>query len=375
MSAVRYNPSDKRSISVDREYALRYGDAVGDTGIPPRREIPLDALADWLEDREVAVVRPLEATLIAGGRSNLTFVVTGADGVKVVLRRPPYDEVLATAHDMNREWRFLAALHGTDVPTARPVACDAAGDLLGAPFYVMSFVDGAVAHDARCAAELPVEARRTLAGQLIDVMAALHRVDVEAAGLSEIARHDAYIERQLKRWKRQWDQSVCADSKVVEQAYQMLARDVPPQARTGIVHGDLRLGNVICDPAGSIVAVLDWELATLGDPLADLGWLLSSWMEPGEAPPFLDESQVPPSVLDGFPSRQWLAHRYGELSGADLSRLPFYLAFANWRSACISAGVLTRYQTGAMGDDGFDFRPLSAAVEGRAAAAVALLSD
>lgn len=340
-----------------------------------RQELPIDAVADWLQIRGVHLERPLQATLVAGGRSNLTFVLTAADGVKVVLRRPPYDQVLATAHDMNREWRFLTALRDTDVPVAEPLACDAEGDLLGVPFYVMSFVDGIVAHDAGCAAALSREARRSLAEALIDVMAALHRVDVEQVGLSDIARHDAYIERQLRRWKRQWDQSVCTDVKEVEQAYELLASGVPPQVRTGVVHGDLRLGNVICDPAGTILAVLDWELATLGDPLADLGWLLSSWMEPDEAPASLDPSQAPPSVLEGFPTRRWLAQRYGERSGADLSRLPFYLAFANWRSACISAGVLTRYQTGAMGDDGFDFRPLRAAVEARAAAAVALLSD
>ena len=321
----------------------------------------------------MAMAPPLEATLVAGGRSNLTFVLTGGDGARVVLRRPPYDQVLATAHDMNREWRFLTALRGTDVPTAEPLACDADGDLLGAPFYVMSFVDGLVAHDAGSAAPLSAPARRSLAEGLIDVMAALHRVDVEEVGLSDIARHDAYIERQLRRWKRQWDHSVCTDVAAVEQAYDLLAAQVPPQVRTGIVHGDLRLGNVICDPGGSILAVLDWELATLGDPLADLGWLLSSWAEPAEADAFPVATQAPPSVLEGFPSRQWLAERYGERSGADLSHLPFYLAFANWRSACISAGVLTRYQTGAMGDDGFDFTPLRAAVEARAGAALSLL--
>lgn len=344
--------------------------AVG--GTRSRGEVPLPALRSWLNANNVILQEPITCELVSGGRSNLTYAIRGADGFRVVLRRPPLDMVLATAHDMGREWRFISALRASAVAVPEPLAHEPSGAVLGVPFYVMSYIDGIVPHDAGCAEVLDLPARKTLAAALIDTMVELHRVDIEEVGLGDIARQDGYVERQLKRWKRQWDHSSCTDIKEIDEAFRRLSSEVPEQQRAGIVHGDLRPGNVICGPDGQIRAVLDWELATLGDPLADLAWLVSAWEEPagirGPVPP-----RSAPSALEGFPDRAWLISRYAERSGADVSTMNFYLAFAYWRSACISAGVLTRYDSGVMGDDGFDFSQLRSQVAIRANQTLELL--
>jgi len=335
-------------------------------------ELPVGRVVEWLAGRGVDLVGPVRADLISGGRSNLTYALTGADGHRVVLRRPPSGGILATAHDMTREWRFISALRGTEVPVAEPLAL-ADAEILGVPFYVMSYVGGLVLHDAADAEDLSPAARECAAASLIDTMVALHRLDIDAVGLGDAGRRGDYVGRQLRRWKRQWDQSSSTDITAVEAAHKRLVAAAPPQLQTGIVHGDFRLGNMICGPDGQIRAVLDWELATLGDPLADFGWTLSWWAEPGEQGAAGVTPSAPPSVLPGFPPRQWLMARYADGTGADLDRIDFYVAFAYWRGACISAGVLTRYESGVMGDDGFDHSALLARISGQADAALELL--
>lgn len=334
--------------------------------------LPIERLTDWLGRQGLILESPVRVELISGGRSNLTFGLVDATGKKVVLRRPPTDGVLETAHDMGREWRFISALSPTDVPVAQPLAFGDAGEVLDCPFYVMSYVEGVVPHDARSAGVLSPSTRRAAAAGLIDTMVALHALDVDAVGLGTAAKREDYIGRQIRRWNRQWESSTCTDITVIRAAFERLQALVPPQSRTGIVHGDFRLGNMICGKDGRIRAVLDWELATLGDPLADLGWLLSSWVEADEVPG-RPSGEASPSVLPGFPSRAWLLHRYEQRSGADVSSINFYLAFSHWRSACISAGVLTRYEAGVMGDDGFDTRNMRQAVASRAESALELL--
>jgi len=336
--------------------------------------LPVDRVVEWLAGHGVSLVSPVRTELISGGRSNLTYALTGADGHRVVLRRPPSGGVLATAHDMTREWRFLSALRGTGVPVAEPLAL-ADSEVLGVPCYVMSYVDGLVLHDAADARVLAPGARRRAAVSLIDTMALLHQLDIDAVGLGGVGRRDDYVGRQLRRWKRQWDQSSCTDITAVDAAHERLAVAVPVQQQARIVHGDFRLGNMICGADGQIRAVLDWELATLGDPLADLGWLLSWWVEPGEPATTVVTATAPPSVLAGFPPREWLISRYQEGTGADLSRIGLYVAFAHWRGACISAGVLTRYESGVMGDDGFDPRALRGKIASQAETALELLDQ
>ncbi len=338
----------------------------------PVPAFPTERVCEWLERQGIVLRPPVTAELISGGRSNLTYSLTGADGNRLVLRRPPFDGVLETAHDMSREWRFLKALGPTPVPVPRVMVRTDQPEPLGAPFYIMSFVDGTVLHDARRAVALPADARGRAAASLMETMAALHEVEIDKVGLGDIAKREDYIPRQLRRWKRQWDQSKSEDIAAVDAAHALLCREVPPQTRTGIVHGDFRLGNMICGPDGTIRAVLDWELATLGDPMADLGWLLSSWVEPSER--VGDPTPgAPPSVLPGFPSRDWMLERYARTTEVDLSGIDFYIAFAHWRSACIGSGVLARYEAGVMGADGFNPLGLREAIASRAEAALDVL--
>lgn len=338
-------------------------------GVP---QFPVQVVVQWLRPHGVDLALPVTVELVSGGRSNLTYLLSDAGGRRVVLRRPPLGNVLETAHDMTREWRFISALRRTPVPVPVPLALAEGPDPLGVPFYVMSHVEGLVLHDAGVAAELSSASRAAAAASLIDTIAALHQVDIDEVGLGDIAKREDYVGRQLRRWKRQWDQSICTDITAVDALYERLRSAVPAQQRTSIVHGDFRLGNMMCGPDGAIRAVLDWELATLGDPLADFAWLLASWLEANDQ----HEQTLglsPPSVLDGFPTRLWIIDRYSERTGADLSGLDFYLAFAHWRGACINAGVLTRYRAGAMGDDGFDPAGMHEAIAARADTALELL--
>ena len=307
----------------------------------------------WLEQHVEGASRPFEYRLIAGGRSNLTFAVTGRDGARFVLRRPPLGHVLESAHDMGREHRIIAALEPTAVPVPRALAlCDDPA-VNGAPFYVMSFVEGVVVSDEEGAKrDLSAGARATSGLSLIDVMADLHAVDPDAVGLGELGRKEGYVERQLRRWHRQFEQSKSREIPAIDEVHRRLSTHVPPQLRTGIVHGDFRLGNALVGPEDGVVrAVLDWELCTLGDTLADLGWFVAYWIEPGETGRYVPRGVA--TTVPGFASRETIIARYVEKTGADVSQLDFYVALAYWKLACIADGVYARYRAGVMGaDDG-----------------------
>lgn len=310
---------------------------------------PAAPLADWFRGAVPGVADgPLEVARISGGHSNLTYRITDAAGSTWALRRPPTGMVLATAHDMGREWRFLTALAETSVPVATPVALCTDASVIGAEFYVMGFVDGDVLGDEASGHRLAPAARHDAGLAAIEVLAALHAVDPEAVGLGDLHRSGSYLERQLRRWHRQVHASAVEDLDVVDAVHERLvarAAALPP-SEVRIAHGDFRLGNLAVDAAGRVRAVFDWELATLGDPLADLGWLLASWGRPGdEVPPTI----LGPSLVDGYAERAELVDRYAQRSGRDLSDLDFYVAFARWRSACIGAGVYSRYAGGVMG--------------------------
>ena len=313
------------------------------------------AVTAWLA-AHVGLVPPLRFFRIPGGRSNLTYTVTDAAGRRVVVRRPPLGNVLATAHDVAREFRIISALGPTHVPVAPSLALCRDPDVTGAPFYVMDYVDGAVLHDlATVETAFGVAERGVLATDLVDVLARLHTVDSDEVGLGDLGRKEGYVARQLKRWAAQWEQSRTRDLPEIDRVHDRLARHIPAQGPAAVVHGDFRLGNCISarlDGAPRIAAVLDWELCTLGDPLADVGYMLGFWVQPDDTEPVREDE---PSQAHGFPPRDTLLARYAEQSGRDVSEIDFYIAFAWWKVAVIVEGVYARYRAGVMGqDEAFD---------------------
>ncbi|MEO1057329.1 MAG: phosphotransferase family protein [Actinomycetota bacterium] len=330
--------------------------------------VDVERVTAWLTDNIEGATAPFRFDVIAGGHSNLTFAVTGADGRKLVLRRPPLGHVLASAHDMGREHRVISGLQHTGVPVPEALGfCDDA-DVNGAPFYVMAFVEGHVLRDATAsAAALDEAARGNASRSLVDTMAAIHAVDLDASGLTDLGRHEGYIARQLKRWYGQWNAGKTRELAAVDRVHEALAAAVPDQGPATIVHGDYRLDNCMVSDAGDVVAVLDWEICTLGDPLADVGLLQVYWTGPGDADSAWTGSATTPQ---GFWDRRQLADRYAEVSGRDLSQLGYYVAFAYWKLACILEGVYSRYLGGALGErDPAELEPFKLQVEAAAASA------
>ena len=311
------------------------------------RGIQHDAVSAWFEAQVPDVVLPLTFELIAGGHSNLTFKATGADGRAYVLRRPPLSQVLATAHDMGREHKVIAALADTDVPVPKAFGLCEDEAVNERPFYVMDFVDGQVVRNQTQAAELAPELRRASSRSIAATLARVHAVDVDQVGLGDLGRKEDYIARQLRRWLRQFEESKTRDRPQVQEIHDHLVARIPEQGKAGIVHGDYRLDNCILGADGEVLAVLDWELCTLGDRNADVAQLLVYWAEPDD-PEFALDS--PPTAVAGFATRAEMLDLYQEASGRDLDNFEFYMAFGYWKLACILEGVYSRYVGGAMGD-------------------------
>lgn len=314
--------------------------------------IDLESFSRWAAKTLPGTTPPFTADVIVGGQSNITAHVRDAAGRELVVRRPPLHGVLPTAHDMGREHRIIAALGPTPVPVPDALAyCDDA-DVIGAPFYVMSYVDGIVLHDDDTAiAELDVDARAHSGDSLVDALVALHAVDVDAVGLGDLARRDQLVARQLKRWHAQFEASKTREVPAVDRVHALLAASIPPQTESTVVHGDFRLGNCIVDAGGDVRAVLDWEICTLGDPRADVGYVLATWAEPGDP---LRADDHNPTLAPGFTTRDVLLARYAEASGREVSAIPYFVAFSFWRLACILEGVLARHLSGARGEGGVD---------------------
>jgi aminoglycoside phosphotransferase (APT) family kinase protein len=302
----------------------------------------------WLSSELEDSQPPYEFELIAGGHSNLTYCVRDSAGARWVLRRPPLGKLLPTAHDMSREFRVLGAVRQTKVPVPTVVALCTDDSVNDAPFYLMEMVDGAVVRDETTAQELftPSE-RRALGFKVADTLADIHEIDVTSVELQDLAKPNDYVNRQLKRWKRQIAQSKTRDLPILDLVGEKLETRVPIQSTTGLVHGDFRLDNCIIGLEGSIKAVLVWELCTLGDPLADVGQLMVYWTAPGEV---LRVTADAPTAVEGFPTRDEMLARYEEKRGISLPDIDFYIAFSYWRLACITEGVFARYQHGDMGD-------------------------
>jgi aminoglycoside phosphotransferase (APT) family kinase protein len=333
-------------------------------------DIDRSQLTPWLA-RELGFAPPLRFDRIAGGRSNLTYFVTDVAGRRGVLRRPPLDGVLATAHDVIREARIMGALAGSAVPVPEVLGvCDDPAS--GGPFFVMERVDGLVLRTTADAQDAPAAARAGAGHAMVRVLADLHHCDVGEIGLGDLVRRSGYVERQLRRWRAQLEHAVAPPTLLFE-VHDSLVAALPPPGPQVLTHGDYRIDNCILGDDGSVRAVLDWELASVGDPVADLALLLVYWREPGD--PSIDESFVgAPTAVPGFARRDELIAEYVSRTNADVEHLPVYLAFASWRLACILQGVVDRHEAGAMGDvvpEAGMHRPL---VQAHAEAAAAFLA-
>ena len=325
-------------------------ESAGDIATLAAQGVDLPKLHDHLAQR-IHVAGPLRADLIHGGRSNLTYVLS--DGTSEwVLRRPPLGHVLPSAHDMSREFRVLTLVRPTAIPAPEPVLlCDDV-DVIGAPFYLMSYVRGPVLRDAADTRPLSPAVAARCGDALLDGLVAIATAEVGAFG--DLGRPQGYLDRQVARWKKQWDLSATRDLADLDRLAARLADRVPANSRAGLVHGDYRLDNVIltsADENATVAAVIDWEMATLGDPLVDLGLLLVYW-DPVTADVTGTEHAV--SANPGFPTTGELAARYAEATGADLADLDFYVAFGYFKLAVIAEGIHARYLGGRTVGSGFE---------------------
>jgi len=338
----------------------------------PMQGIDEQRVEQWLNANIEGAQGPYEYHLIAGGRSNITFRVVDANGMQMVLRRPPMGHVLATAHDMAREHRLITAVGASNVPVPRTLGLCTDVEVNGAPFYVMAFVPGIVLDSPEKGNLLPVGLRQQASEDLIDVLADLHAVDVDAVGLGDLAKRDGYVERQVKRWSTQWQNSKTRDLPAVDEVASLLGNNIPVQQGVSIAHGDYRFGNCLTDVEnGRIAAVLDWELCTLGDPLADLGYVGIYWTDPGMP----NMRGTDPSGIEGFPTFDHLVERYAKRTGHDCSNIGYYKAFASFRLAVICEGVYARYLHGAMGDQQIDLEPMKLTVETLAESALTAIKE
>jgi aminoglycoside phosphotransferase (APT) family kinase protein len=323
----------------------------------PTTEVPdgIDraGVEGWFAEHVEGAELPLSFRKISGGHSNLTYEVSDAASRRWALRRPPLGRTLGSAHDMAREQKVVSALAATDVPVA-PIAgfCE---DLSvnEAPFYVMDFVEGPILRtQAEAEEHFDESEREEIGNRVADTLVDIHGVDVDAVGLGDLGKREDYVARQLHRWQKQWQGSKTRELAVVDEVHDRLVGRIPEQGPATIVHGDYRLDNMILTETGEVAAVVDWELCTLGDPLADVGMLFVYWAQQGDQ---LTALMQPPTLASGFPTRDELLARYAERSGRDLGEIDFYIALALWKLAIILEGVYSRYAAGGYGktDEGF----------------------
>jgi aminoglycoside phosphotransferase (APT) family kinase protein len=308
----------------------------------------------WFEANIDGAEPPLSFRKISGGHSNLTYEVSDTAGRRWALRRPPLGKRLGSAHDMGREHRVVSALAETEVPVA-PIAGFCEDESVNeAPFYVMEFVEGPILRSQVEAEEYFEESDRGPIGERVaDTLVDIHGVDIDAVGLADLGKKEDYVARQLHRWQGQWEKSKTRDLLLVDEVHDRLVARIPDQGPATIVHGDYRLDNMILNDSGEVAAVVDWELCTLGDPLADVGMLYVYWSQPDDQlAPLIN----PPTIAPGFPSREELMQRYAERSGRDLGQIDFYIALGLWKLAVILEGVYSRYAAGGYGktDEGFE---------------------
>ncbi|CAB4997466.1 MAG: phosphotransferase [Actinobacteria bacterium] len=294
----------------------------------------------------------LSISLVSGGRSNPTFRVT--DGHRRwILRRQPFGEVLATAHDMGREHRVITALRGSAVPVPETVVLCQDASVIGSPFYVMADLDGITLRNHSDAAALTDDERARIGEQMATILASLHEIDPESVGLGDFGRPDGFLERQVRRWRIQWDGAHILERPQLDLLLDRLGRSVPTTLYPGVLHGDFKLDNVMLDRAdpGRIIGILDWEMSTLGDTMADVGMMMSLWDEPGR--PFNPVS-AGATANPGFPSRAEVVDRYAHIRGIELPHTDWYVVLAYVKVAVVVEQIHTRHVKGLTLGGGFD---------------------
>jgi aminoglycoside phosphotransferase (APT) family kinase protein len=331
-------------------------------------------LAAWLAGPLPELQPPFAFVRIGEGQSNLTFRVEDVAGRVAVVRRPPLGERLASAHDMSREYRILSCLAPAGAPVPRPIGFCDDRTVADAPFYAMEYVDGIVLNRVDTADRLTPVERRVAAQSMASTLATLHDVDVDSVGLGDFRRPESLAARQLRRWTRQWHASKTRELPLIDELSNWFAEHMPEEREQVLVHGDYHLSNAIFGLDGSLYAILDWELCTVGDPLADVGLMVAYWNELGRHATRDDALfREPVTMLPGFPDASELARDYAVASGRDLAELGFWVAFAYWKVAVIVEGVYRRWLNDPTnGSDAGGLRP---AVDRLAALSLAALES
>ena len=318
--------------------------------------LDLDALARYLELHVGGLAGALRGEVIPGGRSNLTYIVDDGER-RFVVRRPPLAHVLPTAHDMAREYRVLAALQGTGIPVPRVIALCEDDSVIGARFYVMEWIDGHVVRDA-LPAEFPdtTDTRQAMSSALVATLLRLHAIDPDAVALGDFGHPDGFLPRQVRRWWQQWEASKTRELPSIEELRRRLDETVPVPSAPGIVHGDYRLDNVMYAPAdpSRIVAVIDWEMCTIGDPLCDVGLLCVYWADDASEAAARTLHGRAITVEDGFYKRADLLRDYAAGTQRDLTSLDWYIALGAYKLAIIAEGITARFLMGMTVGEGFE---------------------
>ena len=324
----------------------------------------IPAVENWIKNNIEGLTPPFKWTRLLGGHSNLTYRLDDLNGNTAVVRRPPQGQLLPKAHDMSREWALISSLGPTDVPVPKAMAFCESPDVTGAWFYVMGFVQGRPLFSSDDTLEwVPEEKRIGLAHSFMDVLADLHSLAPDNIGLGTLGKKDNYVGRQLKTWYRSWTSSsgpAQYDDPRAHELQQFFLDHMPPQGMARVVHGDYGLHNCLIGPESTVAAVIDWEISTLGDPLADLAYALNQWPEPDDEIPVPD---IAATAVPGFPPRSELAKRYADRTGRNLDKLDYYVGFNRWKTAAIIHGVYARYMEGKKSTEGVDLELLRSRID------------
>ena len=313
----------------------------------------------WIEQNITALTPPFTWTRLEGGHSNLTYQLDDAKGKQAVIRRPPQGVLLPKAHDMSREWALISSLGPTPVPVPEAMGFCEDPEVTGAWFYVMGCIHGHPLYNGEQSREwISEENRGAMSQSFVDVLAALHSLDPDELGLGDLGKKDSYVGRQLKTWYRSWNASIEGaqlDDPRAHELQQYFLDNLPDQGPARVVHGDYGCHNCLFGADGKIAAVVDWEISTLGDPLADLAYALNQWSEVDDE---LLRGADPVTAMPGFWTRDELCARYADQTGRDLSNLNYYIGFNRWKTAAIVHGVYSRYMEGKKSSDGIDLDDL-----------------